>query len=189
MDITFESVETYGQVEDLAAMAAQIWGEYWPPIIGAAQTAYMVEKFQSVPAIERDMREHAYRYWFLVDGEGRRVGYTGGATEVMTGDERADAAIEHNAVVQRRYARRFFISKIYLFSSERGKHYSSQVIRFYEQLCRDEGLQAMYLTVNKHNELGIRAYLGNGFEVVDRQAADIGCGFVMDDDIMAKEIR
>ena len=70
MDITFESVETHEQVEDLAAMAAQIWGEYWPPIIGAAQTAYMVEKFQSVPAIERDMREHAYRYWFLVDGEG-----------------------------------------------------------------------------------------------------------------------
>ena len=37
--------------------------------------------------------------------------------------------------------------------------------------------------------LGIRAYEGNGFFVVDKHASPIGKGFVMDDYIMAKEIR
>lgn len=57
---------------------------------------------------------------------------------------------------------RFFISKIYL--------------------------RAMYLTVNKGNVLGIRAYKGNGFKVIDAVETDIGQGFVMDDYIMEKRV-
>ena len=129
----------------------------------------MVEQFQSLPAIERDMREHAYEYWFIHAGDDDRVvGYTGGHVEPETN--------------------RFFISKIYLRADERGKHFASAVIRFYEELCRDRGLQAMYLTVNKGNELGIRAYEGNGFETIDAVETDIGSGFIMDDYIMEKRV-
>ena len=42
----------------------------------------------------------------------------------------------------------------------------------------------MYLTVNKGNELAIRAYEGTGFETIDAVVTDIGEGFVMDDYIM-----
>lgn len=46
----------------------------------------MVENFQSLGAIERDLREHAYEYWFLrAEDDGRIVGYTGGRAE--PGDE------------------------------------------------------------------------------------------------------
>ena len=153
----------------LAELAGAIWHEYWPALIGAAQTDYMVEQFQSLPAIERDMREHAYEYWFIHAGDDDRVvGYTGGYVEPETN--------------------RFFISKIYLRADERGKHFASAVIRFYEELCRDRGLQAMYLTVNKGNELGIRAYEGNGFETIDAVETDIGSGFIMDDYIMEKRV-
>ena len=188
MDIAFEPVTTPVQIGELAVMAEQIWSEYWPALIGPAQTRYMIDKFQSASAIERDMGECGYRYWFLVNPDGKRVGYTGGAAEIMTGDAQIDGRILHNAVIQDRYERRFFISKIYLLASERGKHYASQVIRFYDELCACEGLQAMYLTVNKGNELGIRAYQGNGFDIVDKQVADIGGGFVMDDYVMAREV-
>lgn len=41
------------------------------------------------------------------------------------------------------------------------------MIAFYEDLCRERGLRAMYLTVNKGNVLGIRAYKGNGFKDID----------------------
>ena len=47
----------------------------------------------------------------------------------------------------------------------------------------------MYLTVNKHNELAIRAYRGTGFDVIDSVETDIGEGFVMDDYIMEKQVR
>lgn len=168
MDVAFEPVRSARDHARLAALADEIWHEYWPAIIGARQTDYMVEHFQSLEAIELDVREHGYEYWFLRDGDGRIVGYTGGRVESETN--------------------RYFISKIYLLADQRGKGYASQSIAFYERLCRERGLDAMYLTVNKHNELGIRAYLAKGFETIDAVETDIGGGFVMDDFIMQKPV-
>ena len=167
MDVRFEAVKTDADQEKLAKLADEIWHEYWPALIGAAQTDYMVEQFQSLEAIKRDMAEHAYEYWFVVDEAGKTVGYTGGREEPETS--------------------RFFISKIYLLAEERSKHYASQIIEFYVELCRNRDLHSMYLTVNKHNELGIRAYLGKGFVTIESVVNDIGTGFVMDDYVMEKE--
>ena len=47
----------------------------------------------------------------------------------------------------------------------------------------------MYLTVNKGNDLGVRAYRGNGFSVIDAVETDIGQGFIMDDYIMEKCVK
>ena len=167
MDVRFEAVKTDADQEKLAKLADEIWHEYWPALIGAAQTDYMVEQFQSLEAIKRDMAEHAYEYWFVVDEAGKTVGYTGGRDEPETS--------------------RYFISKIYLLAEERSKHYASQIIEFYVELCRNRDLHSMYLTVNKHNELGIRAYLGKGFVTIESVVNDIGNGFVMDDYVMEKE--
>ena len=187
--LEFARVETPEELDYLAKIAREIWMGYWPPIIGREQTEYMVERFHSVEAMTADIEEHGYRFWLLRDEGGNCVGYTGGAAETISGDPKKDAAIIHNQVVHERWNRRFFISKIYLFPEQRGKHYSSEVLAFYRNLCEQEGLDAMYLTVNVNNKLGIRAYEGNGFFVVDKHASPIGKGFVMDDYIMAKEIR
>ena len=103
------------------------------------------------------------------EDDGRIAGYTGGRVEPETN--------------------RFFISKVYLRAEERGKGFASRVIAFYERLCLERGLDAMYLTVNKQNDLGIRAYLGKGFETIDAVETDIGNGFVMDDYIMEKHVE
>lgn len=162
-------VTTDADVERLAELAREIWFEYWPAHIGEAQTRYMVERFQTADAIRRDMATSAYEYWFvLAPDDGRVVGYTGGHVEPRTN--------------------RFFISKIYLRACERGRHFASTVIAFYENLCQERGLGAMYLTVNKGNVLGIRAYEGNGFSTIDAVVTDIGEGFVMDDYIMEKRV-
>ena len=180
MATTFLPVVTAEDQEVLAELAGRIWREYWPDRIGADQTEYMVEQFQSLTAIRRDMAkaEEPYEYWFVVsdamDGRGGEacaphvVGYTGGHNEAATN--------------------RFFISKIYLLAEERGRGYASRVIEFYENLCRERGFRAMYLTVNKYNELGIRAYEAKGFATIDATVNDIGCGFVMDDYIMEKAV-
>ena len=169
MTIEFVPVETSEDRTALATLADEIWHEYWPTLIGEDQTDYMVEQFQSLEAIERDMAEHAYEYWILrAADDGRVVGYTGGHVEPETN--------------------RFFISKIYLLAEERGHGFASQTIRFYEDLCRKRCLHAMYLTVNKHNDLGVRAYLGKGFVTIDSVETDIGRGFIMDDFIMEKPV-
>ena len=167
----FEPVGTHEQIKELASMADEIWHEYWPDLIGIEQTDYMVEQFQSLEALTRDIGNGEYEYWFLVDDEAdeeRIVGYTGGKMEPET--------------------KRFFVSKIYLYASERGKGYASRVIRFYERLCSMRDLQATYLTVNKYNDLAIRAYEAKGFETIESSESDIGNGFIMDDFIMEKRI-
>ena len=167
--VQFKPVTTDAELEELAALAKEIWFEYWPALIGLEQTRYMVERFQSPEAIARDRAEHAYEYWFVCDAQdGHVVGYTGGHEEPETN--------------------RFFISKIYLKAPERGRHFASRIIEFYEELCRARGLDAMYLTVNKHNELGCRAYTAKGFQVIDAVETDIGEGFIMDDYIMEKRV-
>ena len=169
MKVAFMPVESSEDRARLAALADEIWHEYWPALIGEAQTDYMVDQFQSLEAIERDMRESAYEYWLLrADEDGRTVGYTGGHVEPETN--------------------RFFISKIYLRAEERGHGFASQTIRFYEELARARQLDALYLTVNKRNDLAIRAYVGKGFETIDSVETDIGDGFIMDDYIMEKRV-
>ncbi|MGN0261443.1 MAG: GNAT family N-acetyltransferase [Eggerthellaceae bacterium] len=187
--LEFAQVKTSDDLEYLAKIAREIWMDYWPPIIGREQTEYMIDKFHSVEAMTTDIEEHGYRFWLLRNEQGECVGYTGGAAEIVSGNPQEDAAIIHNQVVHNRWKRRFFISKVYLFTEQRGKHYSSEVLAFYRKLCEQEGLDAMYLTVNVNNKLGIRAYEGNGFTIVDKHASPIGKGFVMDDYIMAKEIQ
>lgn len=165
----FQPVTTPEQQEELAQLAGAIWHEYWDSRLGVEQTTYMVEQFQSLDAIRRDMAENGYEYWFVRAADDNRVvGYTGGHVEPETN--------------------RYFISKIYLKAEERGKHFSSAVARFFDSVCREQGLGAMYLTVNKHNELGMRAYRANGFETIDAVVKDIGHGFVMDDYIMERPV-
>ncbi|WP_304425479.1 GNAT family N-acetyltransferase [uncultured Adlercreutzia sp.] len=143
----------------------------------AAHGADVHDKDDSVPAAANDAIESSRDGELARDAEGfartasagRIVGYTGGHVEPETN--------------------RFFISKIYLLKEHRGRGLCSATLRFYETLARRRGLGALYLTVNKHNELGIRAYKGNGFEVIDSVETDIGEGFVMDDYIMEKKLH
>ena len=188
MALTFHLVESEEDLQRTARVAHDIWFEYWPALIGQAQTEYMVKNMQSYAAIVNDIRNIGYRYWLLFDEEGTCVGYTSSLAEDFSADPDSPEATKHGVEVAKRASKRLFISKIYLYASERGKHYASRVLEFYEQLCHDEGLTAMYLTVNRGNELGIRAYIGRGFETVEELAADIGEGFVMDDYIMYKPV-
>jgi ribosomal protein S18 acetylase RimI-like enzyme len=184
MSLKFVEVTTDSQIKQLAHLAHEIWFGYWPGLIGREQTAYMVEKFQSEPAIRRDLAENDYTYWFLYDvddteTDGEAAGETPLSDSQIVGFTGGHPDIDTN---------RFFISKIYLLPEARGRGFCSRVIEHYVALCKNRGFDAMYLTVNKGNELGLRAYRGNGFYVADEVVLDIGDGFVMDDYIMQKDV-
>lgn len=176
MSLSFVPVKSKKDQKLLADIAGEIWRGYWPSIIGEKQTEYMIEQFQSYKAIRKYMKRHDYEYWFLVateNGDGDEpqksiVGFTGGRSEAGTN--------------------RFFISKIYLHPTARGHGHARRVVEFYKDLCFARGHKAMYLTVNKHNDLGIRAYKGTGFETIDSVETDIGQGFIMDDYVMQLDL-
>lgn len=162
--VEFYPVKTDGNIEELCTLADGIWHEHFTPIIGGAQVEYMVEKFQSVPAVTEQLRQ-GYEY-FLLLLEGRAVGYTGIHAE--NGE--------------------LFLSKLYLRKENRGKGYARQAMNFLEELCRQRGLSKIWLTVNRHNDNTIAAYKAMGLTIVREQKADIGGGFFMDDYIMEKPI-
>ena len=187
MSLTFKLVETSENIELVTGIAYEIWHEYWPEHIGEAQTNYMVSHFQSLEAITKDINEHGYLYYVLYDEDQKIVGYTAAQFESYDSPDDPDS-LKHGPAINNVALSRLFISKIYLYAQERGKHYASEVIAFYTRLCQDRHVPAMYLTVNRGNELGVRAYKGKGFEVIEEVDAPIGEGFVMNDYIMAKRV-
>ena len=153
--------ETDTQVREIADLAKVIWNEHFTPIIGKDQVDYMVEKFQSYPALKEQISEE-YEYYQIFSG-GEFCGYTG----IHPGEDN-----------------RLFLSKLYLKKESRGHHLATGAFSFLKEICRERGYSAIWLTCNKHNDNSLGVYRHFGFEIVDTQEADIGCGFIMDDYIM-----
>jgi len=150
----------YKQIE---ALADTIWREHYIPIVGKPQIDYMLDKFQSAKAIEKQV-EDGFEY-FSIFYDKTPVGYI-------------SIKQETNAL---------FLSKIYVLSSFRGKKIGKAAMQFIEQKAKSYQLESIRLTVNINNTNAIKAYEKLGFIIVGPVVADIGNGFVMDDYLMTKQ--
>lgn len=156
---------TDGDIQTIASIADEIWRQHFTPIIGEAQVTYMVEKFQSYPALKAQISDNGYEYFtFLYDGV--PCGYMG-------------VHAEENAL---------FLSKLYIKKSYRGQHLATKGLQFLIRLCEERSLKKIWLTCNKHNDRTLQIYGHLGFNITDEQIADIGNGFVMDDYILTYEV-
>jgi len=151
----------YQQIETLADT---IWREHYIPIVGKPQIDYMLDKFQSAKAIQKQV-EDGFEY-FSICYDGTLVGYISIKQETNT----------------------LFLSKIYVSSSFRGKKIGKAAMLFIEQKAKTYQLESIRLTVNINNTNAIKAYGKLGFINIGPVVADIGNGFVMDDYQMTKQI-
>ena len=151
-------------INTTAKLANEIWHQHFTPIIGIDQVEYMIDKFQSVPALTKQLEE-GYEY-FLILSDGKPAGYSG-------------IHVKENSL---------FLSKLYVHENYRGNKISTQVLDFYKKLCQERGLEKIWLTCNKHNENTLAVYRHLGFVTVRSQKADIGQGFVMDDYVMELKV-
>ncbi len=157
--INFTEAKTQAQIEAAAALADEIWHEWFPSLLTAEQIDYMVDKFQSVRAMNEQTANEGYKYYLMLKG-GERIGYT---------------AIRPDS------DGRLFLSKLYIKKEYRGNGYSKEAFEFLKSFCRENGLNAIWLTVNKHNQTAIAVYERCGFRKIGEGVTDIGKGFVMDD--------
>lgn len=164
-EVTFIRIEQEEEIAAAAKLAAEIWREHYVSLITREQIDYMLEKFQSVPAITEQIERGGYAY-YLIRGEDADVGY----------------------MAMREADGKLFLSKFYIAKPYRGRGYASRADEYLERLCRERGLTAIWLTVNRDNASSIAVYTKKGFRTVREQAADIGNGFIMDDYVMEKEI-
>ena len=151
----------------LATLAKRLWHCAFDNLIGPSQTDYMIEKFQSKPAFERQTDSEYYTYYFI-EFNGKKVGYT--------------------ALANRPNEERLFLSKLYLAPEVQGKGIAVKTLEFIKDKAKKLNKQAVYLTVNKGNARAILVYEKFGFKRIDSVVTDIGNGFVMDDYIYQLDV-
>ncbi len=148
-------------IKDLADLASEIWHEYWVELLAPEQIDYMVEKFQSEKAMNEQIKNENYIYFYILK-DGEKAGYIG-----MSHKEDG-----------------LFLSKLYIKKEYRHKGLGTKAFDFIKEYAKSCNYDKITLTVNKENENTIRAYDKWGFKTIDAVVTDIGSGFVMDDYIM-----
>lgn len=167
MAVEIKKVKYLPELRKVAELADVIWHECFPGIITTAQIDYMVEKFQSLEAMCRQVEEQGYTY-LAVYTDDDLCGYIGIKPE---NDER------------------LFLSKLYLRSDKRGNGIASMMLDRVVGEAEALGKTSVYLTVNKHNDRAVGVYRHRGFEVTESIVTDIGNGFVMDDFVMTLKLE
>ncbi len=76
------------------------------------------------------------------------------------------------------------IDKLYIHCDHHRKGYGAMLMADAVEIMRENKLQSLILTVNKHNQTAILAYRHYGFEITGDSIVDIGSGFVMNDYLM-----
>ena len=159
------TADSEAEIREMSAMASAIVREHYDPILGKAQNDYMLEKFQSVPAL-RDQLAHGYRYFFARSGEGRDLGFL--------------------AFYPRPGA--LYLSKLYLYKEARGHGYARIMLDFLRDHARKLDLPAIELNVNRFNP-SVAIYGKMGFRRIREEKNDIGHGYFMDDYVYRLELR
>ncbi len=150
----------------VVSLAQIIWNEHFPKIISQEQINYMVEKYQSMPAIDKAITDDHYQYFLLILGD-TPIGYMGVVPE------------EDDALL---------LSKLYLMKPFRGQGKSNILFDKAESVAKEMGKKKLRLYVNKRNYIPLRVYLRRGFCIIEEKKTDIGSGFICDDFMMEKEL-
>jgi len=162
--IDIKIVSNENQIKAIEDLAYEIWHEHYMPIIGKSQVEYMLEKFQSVKAITKQI-QNGFLY-FLAEHDNEFLGYM--SMEIS--------------------GREVFLSKFYVVLDKRGKGYGREMISFIEDLARRKSLNKISLTVNINNTDSIKMYEKVGFINCGAVVKNIGNGFIMDDYKMEKRL-
>jgi diamine N-acetyltransferase len=152
----------------LAELAGVIWRRHYPGIISHEQIDYMLGKMYSLETLRAEMRSQGILFYRLI-ADGRMAGFA------------SIGPLEAPGVWK--------LHKIYLLPKLHGCGLGSRLLQHCEAEARRLGARRFQLAVNKRNLRPIAAYKRNGFSAVESVVTDFGDGFVMDDFIMAKELK
>jgi ribosomal protein S18 acetylase RimI-like enzyme len=155
------------EAESLSALAAGIWRAHYPPIIGVAQTEYMLAQRYDPEVIRGELADGTVWWDTLRDG-GEIVAFAA-----------SFPADEPGAVK---------LDKLYVKPERQRQGYGARLVAHVAQRARTLGFERLVLAVNRNNASAIAAYRKHGFEVVDAVVKDIGGGFVMDDYVMSLSV-
>ncbi len=152
----------------LAKLAGVIWRQHYPGIISPAQIDYMLARMYSLDTLREQIQSRDIWFVRLLVAD-RFVGF-------------ASCGPTPEAGVSK-------LHKCYLLPEMHGRGLGSLLLQHCERAVHRLGARRLILAVNKRNLKAVAAYQRNGFTVAESVITDFGSGFVMDDYIMAKELK
>lgn len=162
--ITFKKIKS-NDLQKIYNLASDIWNDNYLGIITKEQVSYMLHMMYRPERIQEDINNN-YQ-WEFVYNDKELIGYL---SYVIKNDKKV------------------FLSKLYLNNKSQGLGFGKKMLERVFDYGIANKCNAVYLTVNKNNEKGIRAYNGTGFKVIREEITDIGGGYVMDDYVFEIEL-
>ena len=157
-----------GDVEQLAALAREIWYAHYPAIISVAQIEYMLAERYRAEVVLAELRRDGV-WWDKLIVAGAMEGFASCFLTGTPGEMKLD--------------------KLYVHPRLQRRGYGGMMIAHAGAVARARGCNRLVLAVNRNNRTAIDAYLKHGFHIAEAAVKDIGGGFVMDDYIMVKPVR
>jgi ribosomal protein S18 acetylase RimI-like enzyme len=150
-------------VDAVCSLARLIWRAHYPPIIGVAQTEYMLAQRYDPETVRSELEREGV-WWDVLREDGAIVAFASSlATE--TADE-------------------LKLDKLYVHPERQRRGYGGMLIAEVCRRARALAFSKVVLAVNKNNAGAIAAYAKHGFHICDVVKLPIGGGFFMDDYIM-----
>lgn len=149
---------TSNQFDLVFNLAKDIWNANYRDMITQGQIDYMLDLMYSPKQLQKDLDE-GYQ-WELIYHDENLVGYL---AYVIKDDNRV------------------FLSKIYLKTEVQGLGLGKLALNRVKDYAKTNNCTAVYLTVNRGNEKGVRAYKRVGFKIIGEEDFDIGNGYIMND--------
>lgn len=165
-DIQILPVQQEEDIRIIAGLAEIIWHECYNGIISHGQILYMLDKFQSLAAMQAQIEQQHYEYYLVMQND-KPVGYFAIVLQ-------ADGSL--------------FLSKIYTLAAVRGSGVAPALFAYIEAEALKRACPKIWLTVNRDNARAAAAYQKNGYTLVREQVSDIGSGYVMDDYVFEKQL-
>jgi len=145
-------------LENVFNLASEIWNNNYREMISQEQINYMLNMMYNSERIQKDFKE-GYVWEYILHND-NIVGFL---SYVIKEDNRV------------------FLSKIYLKNSAQGLGIGKASLNRVINYAQKNNCNSVYLTVNRGNKKGVRAYKKSGFEIIAEEDFNIGNGFIMDD--------
>lgn len=145
-------------IPKIQQLAADIWHEHYPAIIGIEQVKYMLNKNYSTASLQQQLEEG--QKFFYIQSNQEQVGFMSVSSNSKEG----------------------FIHKFYILSKHHGNNLGTAA---FQALCAMlPEISSWKLQVNRQNYKAINFYFKCGFYISEVADFDIGDGYFMNDFIM-----
>lgn len=166
MDIEFLELKKAEELQIIRDIAADIWPKTFAKILSPEQITYMMQMMYSPEVMEKEL-QNAYHF------------------EIVRIDNIPAGYFSWSPYAACQTAK---LHKVYLLEKYHHQGIGTAMLKQAEMRTRNAGFTRLRLNVNKYNEPAKKAYLRNGFTVVESVKIDIGNGFFMNDFVMEKAL-